>query len=138
MFDAALEGTPCVPWIAPTDVILSKEDIVQPDLFVVCDPKKLTDKNVQGAPDVIIEVLSPYTAKKDRWEKRKLYEKYGVLEYILVDPDGLYIERFLLKDNGQYAIGEILGSQETLTIQNLLKFKFHYGKFSKMKAQRRL
>ena len=55
----ALKGNPCVAGIAPTDVVLSESDVVQPDVFVVCDEKKVTEANIHGSPDLIIEVLSP-------------------------------------------------------------------------------
>ena len=61
-----LGGGPCRTFVAPTDVVLSGYDVVQPDILVVCDKKKITDANVQGAPDLIIEVLSPYTSLKDK------------------------------------------------------------------------
>ena len=55
----ALKGNPCVAGIAPTDVVFSDHDVVQPDVFVVCDEKKITEANIQSSPDLIIEVLSP-------------------------------------------------------------------------------
>jgi Uma2 family endonuclease len=86
----------------PTDVVLSDHDVVQPDVFVVCDERKISDQNIRGAPDLVVEVLSPATAGKDRWEKKHLYERAGVLEYILVDPDGQYVERFVLGEDGRF------------------------------------
>ena len=76
------------------DVVLSKEDIVKPDIIVVCDKNKLTEQNVQGAPDMIVEILSPSTAKRDRGEKFELYKKHGVREYWIVDPYNLTIEQY--------------------------------------------
>lgn len=70
--------------VAPTDVVLSETDVVQPDVFVVCDPRKITEAHVYGAPDLVTEVVSPSTGLKDRREKKDLYEKYGVREYLLV------------------------------------------------------
>jgi Uma2 family endonuclease len=55
----ALKGNPCVAGIAPTDVVFAEHDVVQPDVFVVCDEKKITEANIHGSPDLIIEVLSP-------------------------------------------------------------------------------
>ena len=60
-----LANKPCKPFIAPVDVIFSEYDIIQPDVFVVCDKSKITEDNIQGAPDLVIEVLSPTTATKD-------------------------------------------------------------------------
>ena len=104
----------CTPGIAPTDVILSEHDVVQPDVFVVCDEKKITEANIQGAPDMIAEVISPATALKDKREKKALYEKYGVKEYIIVDPTEQYVERFLLGEDGLYGKGDVFGPKEVL------------------------
>lgn len=106
--------SPCTVFIAQTDVVLSEYDIVQPDLFVVCDKKKITEKNIQGAPDLIIEILSPSTALKDLREKKALYEKSGVREYIIVDPLELYIQRFVIGQDGKYGLPDIFGSKEIL------------------------
>ena len=115
----ALKGNPCVAGIAPTDVVLSEYDVVQPDVFVVCDEKKITEANIQGAPDLIVEVLSPATALKDKREKKNLYEKYGVKEYIIVDPAAQYVERFLLEEGGLYGKGGIFGPKEVLPLVSL-------------------
>ncbi|MDA3810205.1 MAG: Uma2 family endonuclease, partial [Spirochaetaceae bacterium] len=104
-----LEGKPCIPFTAPFDVyfpldpdqsINSIDTIVQPDLSVICDAKKIFDKGCMGAPDLIIEILSPSTGKKDLNEKFQLYEKNGVKEYWVVDPGNKYIEIFLLELKG--------------------------------------
>ena len=109
----------CRPFVAPTDVVLSEYDVVQPDVFVVCDEKKITEANIQGAPDLIVEVLSPATALKDKREKKNLYEKYGVKEYIIVDPAAQYVERFLLEEGGLYGKGGIFGPKEVLPLVSL-------------------
>ncbi len=109
----------CFVGIAPTDVVLSEYDVVQPDVFVVCDEKKITEANIQGSPDLIIEVLSPATALKDKREKKNLYEKYGVKEYIIVDPAAQYVERFLLEESGLYGKGGIFGPKEVLPLVSL-------------------
>jgi Uma2 family endonuclease len=115
----AFKGNPCVAGIAPTDVVLSEYDVVQPDVFVVCDKKKITEANIQGAPDLIVEVLSPATALKDKREKKNLYEKYGVKEYIIVEPAAQYVERFLLEEGGLYVKSEIFGPKEVLPLVSL-------------------
>lgn len=104
---------PCEPFIAPVDVVLDDRNIVQPDILVVCDPAKVTEKNIQGAPDLVIEILSPSTSVKDRREKRRLYERFGVSEYIIIDPFGEAAERFALVD-GRYATSDILQWDEVL------------------------
>ncbi|MCE5229959.1 Uma2 family endonuclease [bacterium] len=90
------EGKTCRALAAPTDVRLpdanekdeSIETVVQPDLLVVCDPKKLDEKGVRGAPDLIIEILAESTAARDLGEKLRLYEKHAVRCYIIADPWG--------------------------------------------------
>ncbi len=114
-----LKGQLCRLGIAPTDVVLSEVDVVQPDLFIVCDRKKITEKNIQGAPDVIFEILSPSTSRKDRWEKHALYEKFGVKEYVILDPEGNYVERYVLGEDGLFDKGEVLGKTDTLQLKYL-------------------
>ncbi|GKT07873.1 Uma2 family endonuclease [Desulforhabdus sp. TSK] len=114
--EACLEGKSCVPFIAPTDVVLSQHDVVQPDLFVVCDGTKITKANIQGVPDVVVEVMSPATALKDRREKKALYERFGVREYLLIDPDGEYVERFIRQEDGLFGKGEIFSPRDGLVL----------------------
>jgi len=118
-FDRLLQGKSCVAFVAPADVVLSENDIVQPDVFVVCDQSKIKEKNIQGAPDLVIEILSGHTAKKDRWDKKNLYEKYGVREYLIVDPEGLYAERYLLTKERRFDRGQAIDSQETVILKSL-------------------
>lgn len=90
----ALDGSPCEVNLAPFDVRLPEDDesdeniktVVQPDISVVCDPIKLDDRGCRGAPDWIIEVLSPASAAHDQIKKRSLYERHRVREYWLVHP----------------------------------------------------
>mgnify|MGYP001815025233 CR=1 FL=1 len=91
---AALEGGPCRVYVAPFDIRLPARDeaddrvdtVVQPDVSVICDRDKLDAKGCRGAPDWVVEVLSPQTASKDQIRKRDLYERHGVREYWLVHP----------------------------------------------------
>jgi Uma2 family endonuclease len=103
----ALHGKPCRAFIAPTDVRLPKLDetdelidcVVQPDVLVVCDAGKLDKRGVRGAPDWIVEVLSPSTAGHDQITKRDLYERHGVREYWLVHPVDRLLTVYRLKDS---------------------------------------
>lgn len=103
-----LKGKSCRVYAAPFDVRLSEKEndfevrnVVQPDISVICDQNKLDDKGCKGAPDWIIEILSPSTASKDIKEKFFLYEKYGVKEYWIVEPTESFIQVFVLRD-GKY------------------------------------
>jgi Uma2 family endonuclease len=79
---------------APCDVVFSEINVVQPDLLFVSKERLeiLTDANVQGAPDLVVEILSPATGHRDLGIKRNLYAKYGVREYWVIDPDGKTVE----------------------------------------------
>ena len=87
-----LEGKPCQPFMAPADVYLpdDSEDgtdtVVQPDVMVICDRSKITPRGCRGAPDLLAEVLSPWTSHKDQLVKHELYARHGVLEYWVIDP----------------------------------------------------
>lgn len=73
---------------APVDVVLADDVVVQPDVVVICHDRMsiLAETNIQGAPSIVVEVLSDRTRRKDEIIKRKLYERYGVGEYWIVDP----------------------------------------------------
>ena len=83
-------------FVAPFDVFLSDNDVVQPDVFFVANDrlKALQDDGVHGAPDLVIEVLSPSTAQLDKKSKRRVYAQAGVKEMWLVDPSLLQIQRY--------------------------------------------
>lgn len=91
---SALDGTDCEAYLAPFDVRLPKagetddevDTVVQPDLSVICDRSKLDDLGCRGAPDWIVEVVSPATAGHDHIVKRGVYERAGVREFWLVAP----------------------------------------------------
>ena len=116
--ERALDRHPCEPFIAPTDVKLSEADVVQPDILVVCDPAKITQSHIEGAPDLVIEVLSPGTSAKDLRPKKALYERTGVREYLVVDPLEHYAIRFLLGADG-YDKGTVFACDEVLTFATL-------------------
>lgn len=85
-----LEGKPCRVFMAPLDVFLeeqSEETVVEPDVLVVCDDARVADEGIHGAPDFVAEVLSDSTAYKDLGVKKDLYERNGVREYWIVQPD---------------------------------------------------
>lgn len=110
----------CVLLRAPTDVRLGDITVVQPDVMIVCDPAKLANgKYVNGAPDMVMEVLSASTAKKDRRVKLRLYQSAGVPEYLILDPYGKTVERYLL-EAGQYVLPpETLGLEDEIELKVL-------------------
>lgn len=110
-----LEGKKCEVYAAPFAVRLFEkagdrpEDVdtlVEPDLSVICDPGKLDDMGCKGAPDLIIEILSPSTQRHDRLTKYNLYERAGVREYWIVDPESKTVQVSVL-DGGRYRVREV-------------------------------
>ena len=112
----------CELLAAPTDVILpirnEKKDkattVVQPDILVVCDPAKLISEGCLGAPDLIVEILSISTAKKDMNDKYQVYEESGVREYWIVMPNEQLVEVFHL-ENGKYSRIKTYTSDEIIS-----------------------
>jgi len=94
-------------YYAPIDIVLSNENIVQPDILFISKEKRsiIGEKNIQGAPDLVIEILSPATREKDRVLKRKLYARFGVKEFWLVDGEKKEIEVLTLQQEGFKRIG---------------------------------
>ena len=109
----------CEAFGAPTDVVLDEFNVVQPDIFIVCDQNKITEKNIQGAPDLIIEIISKSTAYKDVKIKKELYEKFRVKEYIIVFPDLKIVERYILQDNNHYGYPEKFNWDEILRLETI-------------------
>ena len=105
-----LRGGPCRAFVAPFDVRLPATDeddamvdtVVQPDVAVLCDTTKLDAAGARGAPEWIVEVLSPATTSHDRLTKRDLYELHGVREYWIVDPIERDLWIYRLKADGLY------------------------------------
>ena len=107
---AYLRGKRCEVYAAPFDVRLFEQDgdspedvdtVVEPDISVVCDPSKLDDTGCKGAPDLVMEILSPSTTRHDKFTKFNLYQRAGVREYWIVDPDDKTVQVFVLED-GHY------------------------------------
>jgi len=102
-----LKNKKCRVFSAPFDVILpvvgkdfqESDRVVQPDVCVICDPDKIKKCGCFGAPDWIVEILSPHTAKKDLQDKFALYEESGVNEYWIIEPKNHTVEVFVLRDN---------------------------------------
>lgn len=99
---------------APIDVILSDEDIVQPDLVVVTILTQIVRRGIEGPPTVIIEILSPSTAQYDRALKAERYAFFGVPHYWLVDPEARTFECYAL-ENGQYILRVSGRDRDTVT-----------------------
>ncbi len=125
--NASLQDSPCRCFVAPTDVVFSEHDVVQPDVLVVCDRSRITEANIQGPPDLVVEVLSPSTGVKDKREKKNLYERYGVREYVLVDVTLKCVERLSLGPDGLFGKAEIFGPDDTMELASLPGIKVKVG-----------
>ena len=108
---------------APFDVVLSDTNVVQPDLLFVSTARQhsITPENIQGAPDLVVEILSPSTAERDRSVKFELYAQHGVQEYWIVNPDARTITVFLLNE-GEFEEVDTYSEGETLTSPILTGF----------------
>ncbi|GHU56940.1 hypothetical protein FACS1894132_14600 [Clostridia bacterium] len=113
VFERFLKGKICKTYFE-TDVQLDENTTVVPDVIVVCDPNKKSNdgKKIIGAPDLIVEILSPTTLRHDKTIKKDLYEKYGVKELWLVSPLDEFIDVFLLDNNGKYYLNDSYGYYE--------------------------
>ena len=117
-----LSDKSCEVYFAPFDVRLPEADepdedietVIQPDIVVVCDKNKLDDKGCRGAPDIIIEILSPATAPKDMKIKLSLYEKHGVKEYWVVHPIDNIVMAFKLGKNKKYGKPEVYTEEDKI------------------------
>jgi len=102
-----LKGKPCRVYYAPFSVRLSvgegADTVLEPDLVIICDMTKLDDRGCKGAPEMVVEILSPSTSKKDRTLKFKKYEQAGVKELWFVDPVDKTVAINILKD-GEYVV----------------------------------
>jgi len=111
LFSTALLKSPCKVYAAPFDVRLTRFNklknkevttVVQPDLCVICDPAKLDVRGCIGAPDLVVEILSPGNSKTEMKDKFDLYEEAGVREYWIVFPGERSVQIFQLNESGQY------------------------------------
>ena len=125
----------CNVFPAPTDVKLTEEDIVQPDLLVVCDKNKIKRTHIEGAPTLVIEILSPSSITYDRVHKMQLYAKSKVKEVWLITPYPWLAEVYVLDGNGyrlsnSYEKTDILKSKIFPDLKVKLEqiFDFHIDK----------
>ena len=106
IFRKFLFGRKCTPIPDGMEVYLDEENHFIPDMMVVCDPEQVGGDSVHGAPDLVVEVLSPTTAKHDRGRKKDAYERNGVREYWLVEPVSKMVEQYVLQE-GQLRLHEV-------------------------------
>ena len=123
-----LDEKPCEPFLSPLDVRLFEKDgdkpenvntVVQPDILVICDHKKIDEHGIKGAPDLVVEILSPSTQGHDCFVKLNLYQQAGVREYWLVDPESKTVKVLVLDDEGIYHISKAYKQTDTVKVNIL-------------------
>lgn len=118
-----LRGRRCQTFVSPIDVRLPKpgqsdeatDRVVQPDVLVVCDPSKVDGRGVRGAPDFVVEVLSPSSLSHDHVRKRRVYEEAGVGEYWLVHPRDRVVLIYVL-EGGRYGAPDVREFNESTPV----------------------
>lgn len=100
---------------APIDVHFDDANECQPDIIYIANENLniVTEKKIIGAPDIIVEILSPSTSYNDKIRKKAVYERFGVKEYWIVDPVHQYVDQFIL-DNQKYILAQTYGSKDTI------------------------
>ena len=134
-----LEGQKCEVYGAPFDVRLpkkSKEDkdiftVVQPDVVVVCDPSKLDRRGCIGAPNIVVEILSPGNNKKELQNKYEVYEEAGVKEYWIVSTSDQTFFKYILNDTGKFEPTRLLTAGDKVTTPILPEFVLDLDKVFK-------
>lgn len=113
-----LKGKPCRVFTDTIDVYLDEENRVIPDVSVLCDRTKFTDRGYEGIPKLIVEVISPSSVKRDRFEKKELYERMGVPHYWLIDPKNKNIEIYNLVET-KYVLEDIYTDYDAYEIEKM-------------------
>ena len=101
-FRTYLKGKKCEAFSDGVDVYLDEKNHFIPDVMIICNKNIITDLNIQGVPDLVVEVLSPSTAKNDKGIKKDIYEKFGVKEYWIVNTVDKSVEVYLNNNNRFY------------------------------------
>lgn len=116
-------------YFAPFDVVFSDTEVVQPDLMFISSERAeiITHANVQAAPDLVVEILSPSTASRDWNYKQGLYAKYGVKELWMVDPESAFLWRLMLRGDA-FEIAGVYGADESFDSTTLGGFTIDLSK----------
>lgn len=120
IFSVYLQGKKCTPIPDGLDLYLTAENRFVPDMMVVCDRDKIKEDGVHGAPDLVVEVLSPSTAKNDRGHKKDVYEKCKVKEYWIVDTASRSIEIYLL-NNQKFILHDVYAVHPDFMLAQMTK-----------------
>ncbi|MFL0197608.1 Uma2 family endonuclease [Clostridium sp. WILCCON 0269] len=127
---------PCEVYVSPFDVFLTEDksldnckNIVQPDISVICDKNKLNDKGCIGAPDLILEIVSPFNPSNDYVRKLGLYEHFGVREYWIVNPMEKTIVVYRLDDTMHYSAPKFYAFTDTIKVGIYYNLEINFNKF---------
>jgi Uma2 family endonuclease len=125
-----LRSKPCKIYHAPSDVRFPKNrkslddkevfTVLQPDLYIVCDLSKIDDRGCLGAPDMIIEIISPKNPKRDLKDKFEIYQKHGVREYWIVSPNDETVNVFVLDENNKFQLVGMYAEDDKIPV-NIFK-----------------
>ena len=107
LFRTYLKGKTCVPYGDNETVFLTPKDKFVPDFMIVCDCSKIKFNGIHGAPDLVVEILSPSTAKNDKGHKKETYAKCGVLEYWIVNPVDKSVEIYLNEGQTHFRLSNV-------------------------------
>lgn len=102
---------------APIDVILSDTNVVQPDILLIHRSREhiIAKRGIEGSPDLVVEILSPGSRRRDKVRKFTIYAAHGVPEYWVVDAESRTLEQFRLGDDGRYGLIQLFEDQDTVT-----------------------
>ena len=126
IFSTFLIHKVCEVYHAPSDVRFPKDTlnlddkqvytVLQPDLYIVCDRSKLDDRGCSGAPDLVIEIVSPKNSQRDTRDKFEIYQEYGVREYWIVSPNDETVTVFVLDENGKFQFKGIHAGDDKIPV----------------------
>jgi Uma2 family endonuclease len=121
-----LKDKRCEIYHAPSDVRFPKNDraksdkqvytVLQPDLYIVCDLSKLDDRGCLGAPDMVVEIVSPQSSKRDVKDKFEIYQQHGVREYWIVNPNDENVNVFVLDKNGKFQLQGMYAGDDQIPV----------------------
>ncbi|MBE7440024.1 MAG: Uma2 family endonuclease [Spirochaetales bacterium] len=117
-----LKGKSCKAYIAPLDVLLaesgdregSETTVLQPDVLVICDRTRITRRGIRGAPDLVVEVLSPSNTSHDEKNKFRIYERHGVREYWIISPEARVAKQYIAGVEGSFQAAVIFSETQKL------------------------
>ncbi len=139
-FNIYLQGKSCFAFPAPFDLRLPEADekdedicnVLQPDIVIICDKTRLSKTGYSGVPLLVVEVVSPSTAKLDKVLKFNKYEKAGIKEYWIVEPEGKIVSVFTLQDNNRYGRPDTYTDEDSIQVSVFSDLEIDLGNVFEM------